>query len=139
LVFNETGVLIGSTHVMMPFMVLTVMSTLQNINPALEDAAASLGARPFRTFLDVVVPLALPDISAGFLLVFVLMCGNFATPILLGGQVVLTFPVLAYQQFTGAFNWPFGSAMVTVLLVAVLALTLAYDRLLRPLISRGAA
>jgi putative spermidine/putrescine transport system permease protein len=138
MIFNETGIVIGTTHVLLPFMILAIMGSLQTLDGALEDAASSLGARPTRVFLDIVLPLSLPGAAAGVLLVFILSVSSFVTPVLLGGQIVLTVPILALQQFTSAFNWPFGSALVALLLVTVLAIALAYDRLLQGRLNRGA-
>jgi putative spermidine/putrescine transport system permease protein len=137
MIFNETGIVIGTTHVLLPFMILSIMSSLQTLDRRLEDAAASLGARPARIFFDIVLPLSLPGVAAGVLLVFILAVSSFVTPVLLGGQMVLTIPILALQQFTSTFNWPFGSALVAMLLVAVLAITAVYDRLLQRLLNRG--
>jgi putative spermidine/putrescine transport system permease protein len=137
LIFNETGIVIGTAHVLMPFMVLAILGSLQTIDRALEDAATSLGARPWRVVWDVVLPLALPGMVAGTILVFILAVSSFVTPILLGGQLVLTLPILALQQFNSTFNWAFGSALVGVLLVAVLATTLLFDRALQRRLVRG--
>ncbi len=139
LIFNETGIVIATTHVLLPFMVLAIMGSLQSLDIALEDAAASLGARRWQVLRDVVIPLSLPGVAAGVMLVFILGVSSFVTPILLGGQVVLTMPVLALQQFTTAFNWAFGSAITLFLLAAVLGITIAYDRLLQGRLARGAA
>jgi putative spermidine/putrescine transport system permease protein len=137
LIFNETGIVIGTAHVLMPFMVLSVLGSLQTIDVALEDAATSLGAKPWRVVVDVVLPLALPGMVAGTILVFILAVSTFVTPILLGGQLVLTLPILALQQFNSTFNWAFGSALIGVLLVAVLATTLLFDRVLKNRLVRG--
>jgi putative spermidine/putrescine transport system permease protein len=139
LIFNETGVVIGTAHVLLPFMVLAILGSVQTIDRALEDAASSLGARPWRVVLDVILPLALPGIAAGTVLVFILAVGSFVTPVLLGGQLVLTLPMAAMQQFNSTFNWAFGSALVGVLLVAVLATTLLFDRVLKRRLARLAA
>ena len=139
LVFNETGVVIATAHVLLPFMVLAVMGSLQGVQVALEDAAASLGARRWQVFRDVILPLSLPGIAAGTLLVFILSASSFVTPVLLGGQIVLTIPMLALQQFTTTFNWAFGSALTTLLLVTVIAITVVFDRVLARRLVRGAA
>jgi putative spermidine/putrescine transport system permease protein len=139
LIFNETGIVIGTAHVLMPFMVLAILGSLQTIDLALEDAATSLGARPLRVVWDVVLPLALPGMVAGTILVFILSVSTFVTPILLGGQLVLTLPILALQQFNSTFNWAFGSALVGVLLVGVLATTFLFDRVLQKRLVRGVA
>jgi putative spermidine/putrescine transport system permease protein len=137
LIYNEVGVIIGTTHVLLPFMVLSILSTLQSIDRTLEDAAASLGARPLRTNLDVILPLVMPGVITGMILVFILAVGSFITPVLLGGQLVLTLPILALQQFSTAFNWALGSAYVVILLLFVLTITLGFERLVRPMLSKG--
>jgi putative spermidine/putrescine transport system permease protein len=138
LIFNETGIVIATSHVLLPFMVLAILGSLQGIDRALEDAAASLGAKPWRVAWDVVLPLALPGIAAGTVLVFILAVGSFVTPVLIGGQLVLTLPMAAMQQFNSTFNWAFGSALVGVLLVAVLATTLIFDGVLKRRLQRAA-
>lgn len=137
LIFNETGVIIGTTHVLLPFMVLAIMGSLQSLDPRLEEAASSLGAPRWRVFWDVIWPLSLPGVIAGAIIVFVLAVGSFVTTMLLGGQTVLTLPLLAYQQFGIAFNWPFGSALGVLLLVVVMALSFGYDLILQPRLLRG--
>jgi putative spermidine/putrescine transport system permease protein len=139
LIFNETGIVIATTHVLLPFMVLSILGSLQTIDRRLEDAATSLGAHPAQVFRDVILPLSLPGVGAGVLLVFILAVSSFVTPVLLGGQLVLTIPILALQQFGTAFDWPFGSALVVVLLVVVMAVTLLYDNLLQRRLRRGRA
>lgn len=136
LIFNETGIVIGTAHVLLPFMVLAILGSLQTIDHTLEDAATSLGARSWRILGDIILPLALPGIAAGSVLVFILAVSSFVTPILLGGQLVLTLPIVALQQFNTTFNWAFGSALVGVLLVTVLATTLLFDRLLQKRLAR---
>lgn len=131
LIFNETGIVIGMTHVLMPFMVLSILSSLQTIDRSLEDAACTLGARPLRVNLDIVFPLVLPGVVAGVILVFILAVGSFITPVLLGGQLVMTLPILALQQFQTTFNWALGSAIATLLLVVVLCTTIVFERVLR--------
>lgn len=137
LIFNETGIVIGMTHVLLPFMVLAILSTLQSIDRSLLDAASTLGARPWRATLDIVFPLVLPGVASGMVLVFILAVGSFITPVLLGGQMVLTLPILALQQFQTTFNWALGSAIAVVLLIFVLATTLTFEWLLRKRLKRG--
>lgn len=139
LIFNEVGIVIGMTHVLLPFMVLSVMSTLQSIDRSLEDAAATLGARPMRVNFEIILPLALPGIVSGMVLVFILAVGSFITPVLLGGQMVMTLPILALQQFQTTFNWALGSAIATLLLVAVLGIITIFERVLRRKLMRGGA
>jgi len=131
LIFNEFGIIIGTAHVLLPFMVLSVMGSLQVIEPSLESAAVSLGARPWRVFRDIIWPLSLPGVGAGILLVFILAISTFVTPMLLGGQVVMTLPILAFQQFTSVFNWVEGSTVIVFLLVSVVIVSIIYERALR--------
>jgi putative spermidine/putrescine transport system permease protein len=137
LIFNETGVIIGMVHVLLPFMVLSILSSLQSIDKSLEDAASTLGATPFRANIDIVLPLVIPGVVAGVILVFILAVGSFITPVLLGGQVVMTLPILALQQFQTTFNWALGSAIAMVLLAAVLGMTLLFERVMRKRLLKG--
>lgn len=139
LIFNETGIIIGMVHVLLPFMVLSIMSTLQSIDSSLEEAAATLGARPMRVNVEIILPLALPGIASGMILVFILAVGSFITPVLLGGQLVMTLPILALQQFQTTFNWALGSAIATLLLVAVIGIIMVFERVLRKNLVRGGA
>src|SRR5439155_127690 len=82
----------------------------EGIDPAIEDAAASLGARPLQVFRRVILPLALPGVLAGTILVFILGMNAYATPILLGGPRFQMMGPLVYGQFAGLNNWPFGAA-----------------------------
>jgi putative spermidine/putrescine transport system permease protein len=93
---------------------------IQNIDPALEDAAANLGARPWWVFWHVVLPLSLPGVVAGSLLVFILATGSYVTPALTGGKSVKMLVTEVYQQMTAIYNWPFGAAMAFILLAVTL-------------------
>ena len=84
------------------------------------------------------LPLVIPGVVAGVILVFILAVGSFITPVLLGGQVVMTLPILALQQFQTTFNWALGSAIAMVLLAAVLGMTLLFERVMRKRLLRGA-
>ena len=121
------------------FMVLAILSSLQGIDPRLEDAAASLGARGWQIFRDIVWPQSLPGVAAGTLIVFVLSVGALVTPLLLGGGAVLTIPVLAYEQFTVAYNWQFGDALAVLLLLTTGTFIVIYDRALRSRLQRLSA
>jgi len=114
LIGTPAGVLIGLVHIFIPFMALSVASSLQNISPDLVQAARSLGASPARAFWRVVWPLSLPGVQAGALLVFVLAVSSYVIPILLGASNVLVMPMLIVQTLLDAFNWPLGSALSMV-------------------------
>src|SRR4029077_12341489 len=130
LMYNEFGVIVGLVHIYVPFMVLTLVGVIGRIDRALEDAARGLGASRFRTFLEVTLPLSLPGILAGSLLVFALAISAYVTPVLLGGNNVLTLPMLIYQQVSASFNLGFAGALGVVLLAVSLALVFAYNTIL---------
>ena len=124
------GVVIGLVHIYVPFMVLTLVGVIGRIDPTLEEAARGLGASRLRTFLEVTLPLSLPGILAGSLLVFALAISAYVTPVLLGGNNVLTLPMLIYQQVSSSFNLGFAGALGVVLLAVSLALVFAYNTIL---------
>lgn len=130
LMYTNEGTTIALIEVLLPFMVLTLMPVLQNIDRSLEQAAQSLGAGVWRTFLDIVLPLSMPGIAAGSLFVFALAIASYATPALIGGAKLLVMSLFIYQQALALFNWPFGAAISFVLLFVVLLLVLIQTRLL---------
>jgi putative spermidine/putrescine transport system permease protein len=130
LMYNEFGVVIGLVHIYVPFMVLTLVGVIGRIDRALEEAARGLGASRLRTFMEVTLPLSLPGILAGSLLVFALAISAYVTPVLLGGNNVLTLPMLIYQQVSASFNLGFAGALGVVLLAVSLALVFAYNTIL---------
>ena len=130
LMYNEFGVIIGLVHIYVPFMVLTLVGVIGRIDGALEEAARGLGANRFRAFVEVVLPLSLPGILAGSLLVFALAISAYVTPVLLGGNNVLTLPMLIYQQVSASFNLGFAGALGVVLLIVSLVVVFAYNTIL---------
>jgi putative spermidine/putrescine transport system permease protein len=130
LMYNETGIVIGLVHIYVPFMVLTLTGVIGRIDERLEQAAENLGASPLRAFLEVTLPLSLPGILAGSLLVFALSISAYVTPILLGGFQIMTLPILIYQQISANFNVGFAASLGMVLLAVSLALVIAYNRVL---------
>ena len=120
LMYNEFGVLVGTVHIYLPFMVLSISGTLQTIAPDLELAARSLGASSARAFWRIVFPLSLPGVFAGCLLVFVLAVSSYVIPVLLGGFKVLTTPLLVVQTAIDVNNWPGAAAQAVVLFAASL-------------------
>jgi putative spermidine/putrescine transport system permease protein len=130
LMYNEFGVIVGLVHIYVPFMVLTLVGVIGRIDRTLEEAARGLGAGRVRTFLEVTLPLSLPGILAGSLLVFALAISAYVTPVLLGGNNVLTLPMLIYQQVSASFNLGFAGALGVVLLTVSLALVFAYNTIL---------
>ena len=130
LMYNEAGVVVGLVHIYVPFMVLTLVGVIGRIDLALEEAARGLGASRMRAFLEVTLPLSLPGILAGSLLVFALAISAYVTPVLLGGNNVLTLPMLIYQQVSASFNLGFAGALGVVLLIVSLMLVFAYNTIL---------
>lgn len=129
LLYNHLGIVIGLTHVYLPFMVLPVAAALERIDPAVEDAAVTLGATPASLFRRVVVPLSLPGVAAGSVLVFTLSVSAYVTPALLGGAGYRVIPTFVAQQMLVLLNWPLGSAISVVLVLVTLAAVAAYQAL----------
>jgi len=124
LLFNFAGLLIGMTHIFLPFMVLVLIGAIQNIPRDVEDASRVLGASWGATFVRVTLPLSAPGILSGSILVFVLAISALVTPRLLGGPTYRVMSTLIYDEFLQRLNWPAGSAQALLLTVMVLALIL---------------
>ncbi|MGH2614117.1 MAG: ABC transporter permease [Thermomicrobiales bacterium] len=123
------AVYIGMVHILLPFMILPLYAVMRGIDRNLMRAAGNLGAAPFAVFRRIVLPLSLPGIAAGCLLVFILSLGFYITPSLLGGQRDIMVSMLIQQQ-VDLLKWGFGSALALVLLVLALAIYLLFTRLL---------
>ncbi len=130
LLYTSFAVYIAMVHVLLPFMILPLYAVLRGIDGNLLRAAASLGARPSAAFRQIVLPLSVPGISAGCLLVFILSLGFYITPALVGGPRDLMMAVLIQQQID-QLNWPLGSALSVVLLVAALGTFAVFTRVLQ--------
>jgi spermidine/putrescine transport system permease protein len=116
LLYNDGAVLLGLVYVYLPFMVLPLYGTLERMDPALLEAAADLGMRPMRAIFRIVLPLSMPGMVAGGILVFIPCLGAYLTPDLLGGGKTVMAGNLIQNQFTTARDWPFGSAVSLVLM-----------------------
>ena len=136
LMYNELGTTVALVHIYVPFMVLTLAGVIGRIDVRLEEAARSLGAGAVRTFVEVTLPLSLPGIVAGSLLVFALAISAYVTPYLMGGSEVLTLPMLIYQQVAATFNAAFAGALGMLLLAVSIAIVVVYNQALARL-SRG--
>ncbi len=130
MLYNETTVILGLVHFLLPFMVLNVYVSLEGIDVSLEDAARSLGATRWESFREVTLPLSLPGLAAGGLLCFVLGCGTYITPLVLGGPSDAMFANLVYEAIITQLDWPLGSALSLMLLAVLGALVLIYNKYL---------
>ncbi len=128
--YNEFGTIVALVHIYVPFMVLTLTGVIGRIDERLEQAARNLGATRLRAFVEVTLPLSLPGILAGSLLVFALSISAYVTPFLMGGTNVLTLPMLIYQFVSTSFNVGFAGALGVVLLIVSLFIIIAYNHVL---------
>ncbi len=128
LLYNDGAVLLGLVYGFLPFMVLPIYATLERLDPALLEAAADLGARPWTALWRVTIPLTSPGIRAGAILVFIPCLGAYLTPDLLGGGRTVMIGNLVQNQFTTARDWPFGSAVSIGLMVIVAVLVVVFLR-----------
>ncbi len=129
LLYNFTGVMIGMVHALMPLCVLTMLAVMEGIDRSLVRAASTLGARPGQAFLRVYLPLSLPGVAAGALLVFITALGFFITPALLGSERETVIVQLIIFQIRDMLNWGFAGAIAVMLLLLALVIFYAYDRL----------
>ncbi len=127
--FTETGVVIALTHVLMPFMVLSVWAALQRLDPQVENAALSLGASQATILSRIVLPQVMPGVLSGAIIVFALAASAFATPAIIGGRRLKVASTLAYDEFLNTLNWPLGAAVATLLLIALIVIIVGSNRL----------
>lgn len=130
LMYTNLGVGIALTHVMVPFMVISVWASLQRINPSTEAAALSLGASQFTVIRRVIVPQVMPGILSGAIMVFAMSASAFATPAIVGGRRLKTVATAAYDEFLNTLNWPLGSALAVLLLIATVVVLITTNRLI---------
>jgi len=116
LLYNHSAVVIGLVYVALPFLVLPIYATLEKLDRSLMEASLDLGAGQWRTMAFITIPLSLPGILSGLMLVFILSLGTYLTPVLLGGTDSMMIGNLIAQEFGPARDWPFGSALSFLLL-----------------------
>ncbi len=130
ILYTRTATVIAMTHILLPFMILPLYSVMRGIDPSYIRAALSLGSRPWPAFLHVFLPLTLPGLGAGSLLVFIISVGYYITPALVGGtdgQMISNIIAFHMQRSN---NWGLAAALGTLLLVLILTLYWIYDRLI---------
>jgi putative spermidine/putrescine transport system permease protein len=126
--FTETGMIVALTHVLMPYMVLSVWAALQRLDPQIENAAVALGAGPLTTLRRIVLPQAMPGILSGAIIVFSLAASAFATPAIIGGRRLKVVSTLAYDEFLNTLNWPLGATVAVILLVVLATAVIVANR-----------
>ena len=139
ILYNEFGVLLGMVHILLPFFILPAYSVMIRIDRDLLKAASIMGATPARGFLEVFLPLSLPGIIGGGLLVFIQALGFFVTPALLGGPRDTMISMLIELQISQLLNWGFAAALSSVLLIATLGGFMLLTRIVRVSILWGEA
>jgi putative spermidine/putrescine transport system permease protein len=129
MLYTEIAVVTALVHVMLPFMVIPVWTSLQKLDAGVAHAAASLRASHFTILRRIVLPQVMPGILSGSLIVFGLSASAFAIPGLLGGRRLKMVATLVYDEYLHELNWPLGAALAIALLLANLAIMLTYNRI----------
>ncbi|WP_295518030.1 ABC transporter permease [uncultured Pseudomonas sp.] len=129
LLYTPFAVIVGLVHVMLPFMIIPVWTSLQKLDPAAEQAALSLGASHWTVLRRIVLPQVMPGVLSGTLIVFGLAASSFAIPGLLGGRRLKMVATLIYDQYLAELNWPMGATLAVALLLLNLLVMLGWNRL----------
>lgn len=127
---TSIAVYIAMIHILLPYMILPIGNALRQIDPSLPRAAAGLGATPAQILRQVTLPLSMPGVAAGVLLVFVLSLGFYITPALVGGARDMTISMLIAQQ-VDQLNWPYAACLATALLAVSLGVMAVFQRMFR--------
>lgn len=131
------AVLLGIVYNYLPLMVLPIYVSLERVDPSLRHASKDLGAGPWRTFLQVTLPLSAPGVVSGALLVFVPVLGEYLIPVLLGGGQTYFLGNTLADLFFQSRNWPFGAAVAVAFILLIMALIAAYMRFTRQVVAQG--
>ncbi len=129
--FNEFSVILTLTHIYLPYMVVPIYLSLDRLDGRLLEAAGDLGANPVRTFWHVTLPLSLPGVVGGIVMVFIAGFGAYVTPKLLGGASGIMFGNVLADQYSGTFNWPFGAVLALIMISVVFLLLAVASRFTR--------
>lgn len=129
LLYSEASVVIGMANVLLPFMIFPILGTMDSINPDLPNAGATLGAKPWQVFSRIFLPLSLPGLTAGCMLVFVLSLGFYITPTLLGGPDSVMVSQIISRDINETLNWPVAAAVSTLLLLVTFGGVAIFNKL----------
>ena len=130
MMFNRFGVLVGMVHFMLPYMVLSIYAVMSGIPPVYMQAGANLGAPPLKRFVKIYLPLSMPGVGAGCLLVFILALAFYITPALLGGLKDTMIAQIIEQEMKETFDWPFAAALSTILIIVTTTLYVIYQKVM---------
>lgn len=131
LMFNTFGVMIGMVHVFCPFMIIAILTSFLHLDRAMEEASMSLGAGPFKTFTRIILPLTMPGVTSGTMLVFLLATGAVVTPLMLGGVRDALIGSQIYREVIDAFDLPKAATLAVLLTVLALILVVPLQRIER--------
>lgn len=126
LMYNVFGVVVGTVQITLPFMVLSLIGVIRGISPSFEEAARSLGASPWRAFRTITLPLTMPGLLAGMLLVFALSSSSYVVAALMGGWKVWVLPIHIFERISNSGQWQFGAALSTILFVINISAVFVY-------------
>ncbi|WP_346398353.1 ABC transporter permease [Pseudomonas syringae] len=130
LLYTPFAVVIALVHVMLPFMIIPVWTSLQKLDPTAEQAALSLGASQAKVMRLIVLPQVMPGVLSGSLIVFGLAASSFAIPGLLGGRRLKMVATVIYDQYLSELNWPMGATLAVALLLVNLLVMLSWNRMI---------
>jgi len=128
MIYTEGAIILGMVYIFIPFMFLPVYASVEKLDWSLVRASQDLGANNVQTFLRVILPLTLPGVIGGSIIVFIPALGNFVVPAVLGGAKTMMLGNLIEQQFLAARNWPFGAALAMLVMAVVLVILFFYIR-----------